>query len=105
LGCQALRENRLDMNERDALGFAARGGFDDPTVRIGVGVNAGTACVGHMGSAKRFNDSAMGDVVNVAARIESTSKSFGTDLLVSEDVAQLAPATPRHRLRRGLCRV
>jgi adenylate cyclase len=33
----------------------------------------------------------MGDVVNVSARIESTTKNFGTDLLVSEQVAQVAP--------------
>jgi adenylate cyclase len=49
------------------------------------------ACVGNMGSQKRFNYSAMGDVVNVSARIESTTKTFGTDLLVSEQVAQAAP--------------
>jgi adenylate cyclase len=39
-----------------------------------------------MGSQKRFNYSAMGDVVNVAARIESTTKNFRTDLLVSQDM-------------------
>jgi adenylate cyclase len=44
-----------------------------------------------MGSAKRFNYSAMGDVVNVAARIESASKEFRSDILVSEDVARAAP--------------
>ena len=43
-----------------------------------------------MGSQKRFNYSAMGDVVNVSARIESATKNFGTDLLVSEEVAQAA---------------
>jgi adenylate cyclase len=78
------------LNDADAFGFAARG-FDDPVVRIGVGINTGMACVGNMGSQKRFNYSAMGDVVNVAARIESTTKNFGTDLLVSEQVAQVAP--------------
>jgi len=78
------------LNDDDAFGFAARG-FADPVVRIGIGLNTGIACVGNMGSEKRFNYSAMGDVVNVAARIESASKSFGTDLLVSEDVAAAAP--------------
>ena len=33
----------------------------------------------------------MGDVVNVAARIESATKSFGVDVLVSEEVARAAP--------------
>ncbi|QDL97078.1 adenylate/guanylate cyclase domain-containing protein [Rhodopseudomonas palustris] len=79
------------LNDADAFGFAARG-VADPVVRIGVGLNTGVACVGNMGSARRFNYSAMGDVVNVAARIESASKEFGTDLLVSEEVARAAPA-------------
>jgi adenylate cyclase len=77
------------LNASDVFGFSARG-FEDPRVRIGVGINAGLACVGNMGSQRRFNYSAMGDVVNVAARIESASKSFNADLLVSEDVAQRA---------------
>lgn len=74
------------LNAIDAFGFAARG-FPDPVVRIGVGINAGFACVGNMGSRRRFNYSAMGDVVNIAARIESASKNFHTDLLVSEEIA------------------
>jgi adenylate cyclase len=74
------------LNEADAFGFGARG-FADPLVRIGVGINTGFACVGNMGSQKRFNYSAMGDVVNTAARIESTTRNFGTDLLVSDEVA------------------
>jgi adenylate cyclase len=91
--CRAALKMRAvveQLNDADAFGFAARG-FADPVVRIGVGINTGMACVGNMGSQKRFNYSAMGDVVNVAARIESTTKNFGTDLLVSEQVAQVAP--------------
>ncbi len=78
------------LNDADAFGFAARG-LADPVVRIGIGINTGTACVGNMGSAKRFNYSAMGDVVNVSARIESASKEFRSDILVSDDVARAAP--------------
>jgi adenylate cyclase len=82
-----MREAVNALNESDAFGFGARG-FKDPRVRIGVGINAGLACVGNMGSQRRFNYSAMGDVVNVAARIESASKGLNTDLVVSEDVAR-----------------
>ena len=85
-----MRDVVQSLNESDAFGFGSRG-FEDATVRIGIGLNAGTACVGNMGSEKRFNYSAMGDVVNVAARIESATKSFGVDVLVSEDVARAAP--------------
>ena len=89
--CRAALKMRAavnKLNETDAFGFAARG-FADPLVRIGVGINTGFACVGNMGSQKRFNYSAMGDVVNIAARIESTTKTFGTDLLVSDDLVQV----------------
>jgi adenylate cyclase len=82
-----MREAVNALNDSDAFGFSARG-FEDSRVRIGVGINAGLACVGNMGSQRRFNYSAMGDVVNVAARIESASKTLNVDLLVSEDVAQ-----------------
>jgi adenylate cyclase len=86
-----MREVVQGLNDSDAFGFSGRG-FEDSIVRIGIGLNAGVACVGNMGSAKRFNYSAMGDVVNVAARIESATKSFGVDILVSEDVARAAPS-------------
>jgi adenylate cyclase len=88
--CQAALKMRAALgalNDADVFGFSARG-FDDSRVKIGVGINAGLACVGNMGSQRRFNYSAMGDVVNVAARIESASKALNVDLLVSEDVAR-----------------
>jgi adenylate cyclase len=84
-----MREAVRQLNEDDAFGFAERG-ISGAEVKIGVGLNFGVAAVGNMGSEVRFNYSAMGDVVNVAARIESTTKEFGTDLLVSEEVANVA---------------
>ena len=44
-----MREAVNALNDSDAFGFSARG-FEDPRVRIGVGINAGLACVGNMGS-------------------------------------------------------
>jgi adenylate cyclase len=84
-----MREAVRQLNEDDAFGFEDRG-ISGGQVRIGVGLNFGIAAVGNMGSEIRFNYSAMGDVVNVSARIESITKEFGTDLLVSEDVANAA---------------
>lgn len=78
-----------ELNESDAFGLSERG-LAETEIRIGVGLNFGVACVGNMGSEKRFNYSAMGDVVNVSARIESATKAFGTDILVSEEVAKAA---------------
>lgn len=81
-----MREILKAMNDEDAFGFRARG-RTDLIVKIGIGLNTGDACVGNMGSQRRFNYSAVGDAVNISARIESASKSFGTDILVSEDTA------------------
>ena len=86
----AMRRILAQMNASDAFGFAGIG-RQDLVVKIGIGLNTGEACVGNMGSLRRFNYSAVGDAVNISARIESASKSFGTDILVSEDTATAAP--------------
>ena len=51
-----------------------------------VGVNAGSAIVGNMGSENRFNYTAVGDAVNLAARLESANKTYGTEILISADI-------------------
>jgi adenylate cyclase len=78
------------MNAEDAFGFADRGS-PHLKVKIGIGLNTGEACVGNMGSERRFNYSVVGDAVNIAARIESSCKAVGANLLVSEDTARAAP--------------
>jgi adenylate cyclase len=83
-----MRASLADLNARDAFGFSQRGVGN---VRIGIGLNTGLACVGNMGSEKRFNYSAMGDVVNTTSRIESNTKELGCDIVVSDDIAQAVP--------------
>ncbi|ULJ72016.1 CHASE2 domain-containing protein [Rhizobium gallicum] len=80
----AMRETLAELNAADAFGF----GKDQP-VGIGIGIHTGVACVGNMGAETRFNYSAVGDAVNVAARIESSCKEIGFDILISEDTARL----------------
>jgi len=60
-------------------------------VKIGIGINTGSCCVGNLGSKQRFDYSAIGDEVNVTARIESLTKLYGVAVVVGEHTAERLP--------------
>ena len=57
-----------------------------PPLRIGVGLHAGDAVSGNIGSALRKQYSITGNVVILASRIEQLNKRFGSQLLISREV-------------------
>jgi adenylate cyclase len=70
-----------DLNRQ----FVAEG---TATMDIGIGLQVGEAVMGHVGSRTRHDFTAIGDVTNVASRLESLTKEAGYRIVVSKTVAE-----------------
>lgn len=75
----AMRKRLAEFNE-------AREKAGKVPVKIGMGLHTGELIAGNIGSTEKMEYTVIGDTVNTASRIESLTKEFGTDMLISEDV-------------------
>ena len=84
----------LDLDKHEDKAIAAALQMQDEInkaqldIRIGIGLCSGIAVLGNTGSESRFDYTAIGDAVNTAARLESSTKDVGVDLLIGETTAQ-----------------
>lgn len=100
LACRhALEAARLMSLALDDLNEALSGDLDLP-LRIGIGLHAGPTIVGEMGYERATQLTAIGDVVNTASRLESMTKEFAVELVVSQELLERSgvtvPEAPHH---------
>ena len=81
----------LDMHEDKAILTAIEIKKEmqkaDLGIAIGIGINSGNAVIGNMGSDTRFDFTAIGSDVNLAARCESSCKEVGKDIVIASNTA------------------
>jgi adenylate cyclase len=69
-----------------------------PPIRMRIGIHTCNAVVGNLGSSDRFDYTAVGDGVNLAARLEGVNKLYGTGILLTGETMALLEGEPAARL-------
>jgi adenylate cyclase len=92
----------IEIVERDRTAVAA----GDEPLAFKVAVATGMAFVGNYGSRQKMSFSAIGEPMNLAARLEGVCSEFGTDLLIAETTVRnaLRVSSPREDVRAVLGR-
>jgi adenylate cyclase len=71
-----MRSNLAEFNTRRLT-------QDKKPIRIGIGIHSGTAISGNIGHSRRMEFTVIGDDVNLASRLEGTTKLYGCDIVIS----------------------
>ena len=73
---------------------ARKASADWPPIRIGVALHGGAAVLGTLGAADRVQTTVIGDTVNIAARLEELTKTYGVNILISAPLASALKPPP-----------
>jgi len=71
----------IETYQKNALSYLE---FPPEGFQIGIGINEGEAIIGNIGCSVKFDYTAIGDTVNLAARLESLCKHYHQDILISQ---------------------
>jgi adenylate cyclase len=79
----------IEMRHRLAAFNAKRHAADLQQLKIGIGINSDSVISGNIGSSKRMEFTAIGDGINLGSRLESVSKQYGCDIIISSNTFAL----------------
>jgi len=92
-GALAMQEALAQVNQE----FVQEG---KQALAMGVGIHTGLMNVGNMGSSFRMAYTVLGDNVNLGARLESLTKNYGVDILISDTTREKIAPTGQFLLRK-----
>ncbi|MDQ3002049.1 MAG: adenylate/guanylate cyclase domain-containing protein [Fibrobacterota bacterium] len=85
---------RLELHKFNETMFAVH----SPMIRNGIGIAKGEVMQGNFGSFEKLDRTVIGEAVNIASRLESKTKMYNLEVVVTEDVIQdLAPGSEHYR--------
>ena len=86
-GAAAATKAAMDMRTKLTTLNAERGARGEPVILFGIGVHTGEVVLGAVGLPERSDYTAIGDTVNTASRMESLTKEFHVDSVLSSETA------------------
>jgi adenylate cyclase len=90
---QALRAAAMISVNVDELNQALSHDLHEP-IRFGIGIHGGEVIIGDIGYRDHMVFTALGDAVNVAARLQDMTKNLGCEAIVSDEVRSTAGLSP-----------
>jgi len=78
----AMRRRLVEFNQHRVI-------ENQPKFRIGIGLSSGEVVSGNIGSQRRMDYTVIGDAVNLSSRLESLTKEYGCDIIISESTYQM----------------